>query len=215
MYDKVNYNVEQLKKLYKESLILNKNGRVLLKKTRSFLECKNPDFVPLSAMHKEDRGKKSLSVTMNFPHWLPLREPKKNWFEVAKEIPMRSVYDLLIDECLLDITGMLPGVLGNKKMWSDIPGEFYVVDDPKYSPINYALFMVNSTSSTVFIEEVRNLLADMSDSDNGEICDPYGNKILISTNSTEDMILIPVMLLNGGKDAVAKTWDSIFKSKRR
>lgn len=214
MYDKVSYNLEQLKKLYHEEVRLDRKGRMILRKSRGFQECRNPNFIPITAMRNADRGKKTIQIAFNFPHWLPLRDPKKSWTELATETQRSpQLYELLGEDCSLDILGILPGNLGNRKRLSDVPGEFYVEDEPKYANINYTLFIVNSINQTLFVEEVRDCLAGLPDKD-GDICDPIGNRVLISTSPTEYMILVPVMLLNGGKVAVTKVWETVFKKKR-
>ena len=85
MYDKVSYNLEQLNQIYHEDVRLDKRGRMFLKKTRGFQECRNPDFTPITAMRNGERGKKTIQIVFNFPHWLPLREPNMSWVELAAE----------------------------------------------------------------------------------------------------------------------------------
>ncbi|MBR3233799.1 hypothetical protein IKG12_03000 [Candidatus Saccharibacteria bacterium] len=216
MYDKVSYNLEQLNQIYHEDVRLDKRGRMFLKKTRGFQECRNPDFTPVTAMRNGDRGKKTIQIAFNFPHWLPLREPNMSWVELAAETQRSpQLYELLGEDCPLDVLGIIPGSLGNRKMWSDVPGEFYVEDEPRHAAINYTLFIVNSSNQALFVEAVRDFLAGLSDKDPNDICDPLGNRVLMSTSSTEHMILVPIALLNGGKVAVIKVWETVFKKKRR
>lgn len=214
MRDMVLYDVERLKKLYKEDLQVSKTGRILFRKTRTFIECKNANFDPSTVLQDGKKGKKLIQITFNFPRYHLLRDPKKNWFEIAMETGDNpALFDLLGDDCPLDITGMILGTLGNRRMWHDVPGEFFMEEEPKSGAINYALFMASSTEQGIFYEDVRALIQTISNSH--DVCDPLDNKILVSVNPTEYMVLVPIMLLNGGKAASIKVWDTVFKTKRR
>ncbi len=210
MYDKVSYNLKQLTKIYGEDVYLPRSyGRMILQRPRLFFEYENPET--LQFKKNGSYNKHSFEVSLNFPHSLPLREPKENWMQVATEMQGNpDLYKLLGEECPLDITGLIPGSLVNRKRWIDVPSEFYVEEHPEHSPINYVLFLVHSSNYLMFIEDVRYFMQIMSNIGRQEVCDSFGCRIFISDSATEFMVLVPAMLLNGGKEAVAKIWKSIF-----
>ena len=84
--DKVLYEMERLKKLYRgEEIQCLKMGRIILKNARQFTEATTASILN----QKKTKGK-SIKVNFNLPNAHLLREPKKNWFEIASETQCTS-----------------------------------------------------------------------------------------------------------------------------
>ncbi len=208
MYDKVLLNEQQLTDLYREPLSLDDNARVILKTAREFQE-----YLGAIAFSEKDKviskGKK-LEVNLNFPTWLPRREPLLNWFQIALKAENPMLADPL--GCKARYKGMLPGNFYIRES-TEAPSEFYLEAMPRYAPVNYALFIYDSAEYQAFLDGVGRLLGGYLNHGRTVVSDTLGNKILVSDDSAQPMLLVPISLLIGGKDHVVTTWENLFKGR--
>ncbi len=202
MYDKVVLDPVELAMLYQEPVFVD--DRVVLGESRKFQEY-------LGAIEYEEGRAVSkgstLEVKLNFPRYIPNRMPRQNWFQVAlsaKENP------LLADPlgCKARYKGFLPGILEKPKYG---PAQFLLEDNPRCAAINYTLFIYDSADYRIFLEGVTNLLGGYLNRGKAAVSDLSGNKIMVSDESKQPMLLIPASLLVGGKEHVYKTWESLLR----
>lgn len=223
MYSKVVLTLEQSEKLYKEPVVEGVNGRIILKTSRDFQEyLEVKDFGDGRAISKGE----VLRVDLDFPNYVPLRDPLQNWFQVA----LSDKSDILVDplDCSARYKGALPGILclqdpppitfeedkrgGRKYYVPKTPTVTFVLeDDPAEQMADYMLFIYDSADYNAFIDGVANLLGGSLNKGRTVVSDPYGNKVMVSDNSAQPMLLIPISLLIGGRDYIYDTWEHILK----
>lgn len=189
--------------LYREPLHKNEEGRIILRTSRIFQEY-------LGSLNSEEgtvvsKGKQ-VKINLNFPGWVPDRTPVLNWFQLALKTENPMLADPL--GCEARYKGMLPGYLHIREVL-DIPSEFILEENPRYSPVNYALFIYDSADYEVFLTGVSKLLGGYLDRGRTVVSDALGNKILVSDDSAQPMLLVPTSLLIGGKEHVVMTWESL------
>lgn len=226
MYDKVHLSLNDAEVIYKEPVIAERRGRIILQTARVFQE-----FLG-AADYKEGRVSTkghSMEVNLDFPNFVPANEPLKNWFQVALFANNKSV---LADplNCSARYKGALPGRLliqepvdfildenfeeGTSKVTvpEPFPAIFEFCEDPKHSSLlpDYMLFIYDSADYRAFWEGVHSLLGGYLDRGKAVVSDKYGNKILVSDDTKQPMLLIPISLLIGGLDYIYNVWDKIL-----
>lgn len=204
MYDKVVLNPTEAEIIYKEPVSIDETGRVILKTARMFQEFLGAaNFTEGRTISKGE----ILEVDLDFPRYVPVRKPLQNWFQVAL---LNGNETLVADPlgCSARYKGFLPGVFGTLH---DGSVRFSLEDEPKDSYINYVLFVYDSADYQAFLEGVTSLLGGYLDRGKAVVADSYGNKILVSDESKQPMLLIPVTLLIGGKDYISTTWEKVIK----
>lgn len=226
MYTKVNLSLEENEEIYKEEVEAGTNGRIILKTSRKFQEY-------LDVMESSDgraiRKGKVTEVDLNFPKHVPYRQPLQNWFQIV----LTSEKDyMMVDplNCEARYKGALPGVyckprevpqllfedefgVGISKSYT--PGEphatFIFEDDPTHGMVNYLLFIYDSADYQAFTEGVTNLLGGSLKKRSATISDEYDNKVMVSDNLAQPMLLIPISLVIGGHEYVYKAWQQIIE----
>ena len=201
-YGKVVLDPVELNMLYQEPVFVD-DQRVVLKDSRSFQEYLGA--IEFDEGRAVSKGSK-IEIKLNFPRYVPDRTPRQNWFQIALSAEENP---LLADPlgCKARYKGFLPGTLDKPKLR---PAQFMIEDQPRYTSINYALFIYDSADYQVFLEGVANLLGGYLNRGKAVVSDQFGNKVMVSDESNQPMLLIPVSLLVGGKDYVCKTWDKIL-----
>lgn len=204
LYEKVVLTVAELRELYREDLILGDDGRMIFRKARFFQE-----YLGAIAMTGDSRvisKGKHFKVEMNFPGYLPARDPAQNWFQIALGADEKKLSDLL--NCEARYKGFLPGTFLYHKA-ADVPGEFIFEDEPRFADINYALFIYDSANYSEFREKVERVLCNFLGRGKSVVSDSFGNHILVSDDSTsQPMLLVPIGLLVGGREYVCNAWEA-------
>lgn len=219
MYDKVHLDPVQAEMIYKEPVLFEKDGRLILKTARIFQE-----FLG-AADFKEGRVStkgSTVEVNLDFPSYVPSNEPLQNWFQVALFTDKDSV---LADplNCKARYKGALPGTLRIQRpveyafedapkteIPETLPATFIFEDEPRRVPVDYMLFVYDSADYQAFWEGVHDLLGGYLDRGKAVVSDNRGNKILVSDDVGQPMLLIPISLLIGGLEYIYSTWDKIL-----
>lgn len=219
MYDKVFLSSIQAEKIYKEPVSFEKEGRIILKTARIFQE-----FLG-AADYKEGRVSTkghSVEVNLDFPRFVPYDEPLRNWFQVAL---FREGDTVLADplKCSARYKGALPGVLNIQQpiefafegapevqVPDILPATFVFRDDPRHETVDYMLFVYDSADYQAFWEGVHDLLGGYLDRGKAVVSDNRGNKILVSDDTKQPMLLIPISLVIGGLEYIYNKWDVIL-----
>lgn len=201
-YGKVILDPVELSMLYQEPVFVN-DTRVVLGTSRIFQEYLGAvEFTEGRTLSKGS----TIEIKLNFPRYVLDRTPRRNWFQIA----LSAEEDPLLADplgCKARYKGFFPGILDKSKFR---PAQFILEDEPRYASIGYALFIYDSTDYQVFLDGVANLLGGYLNRGRAIVTDQFGNKILVSSESNQPMLLIPVSLLVGGKDYICKTWDKIL-----
>ena len=188
--------------MYREPIHINKSdGRIVLRTARLFQEYLG--MVGSKEGTMVIKGKR-VRVNLNFPNFLPDQKPMLNWFQMAlkKDIPLPLADPL---GCKARYMGMLPGYFHLREIL-DIPSEFVLQENPRCETVNYALFIYDRADYSEFLEGVTKFLEGHL---HGE--QTKGDKILVADDTAQPMILIPTNLLIGGKEYLAKTWESLVE----
>lgn len=222
MYDKVFLTHKQAEEIYKEPVSFEKEGRIILKTARIFQEF-------LGAVdYKEGRVStkgQSIEVNLDFPTFVPLNEPLQNWFQVALHTQNNSI---LADplNCSARYKGALPGILQIQRPVEFIlgddfeeeittppepyPATFVFCDEPRREMVDYMLFVYDSADYRAFWEGVHSLLGGYLDRGQAVVADKHGNKVLVSDDLKQPMLLIPISLVIGGLDYIYNAWDRLL-----
>lgn len=204
MYDKVVLNALTASKLHKESIQIAGGDRIVFRQARHFRE-----YLGISASQEGTVVSKGnqVRVNLNFPGWVPQRDPLENWFQIALKASNPMLADPL--NCEARYKGVLPGFLRKGQNGST---EFFLEAEPRYAAPDYALFIYDSADYKDFLEGVRKLLQGFLSDDHG--VGGSGNKILVSDNSAhQPMLLIPTSLLIGGEEYVVTTWEKLLEGR--
>ena len=209
-YDKVFLDFADAIALYREPLHFTQDGRrIVLRTVRLFQEYLGVNRTEEGTILSKG---KQVRINLNFPGYVPENEPVLNWFQVALKQDNPMLADPL--GCKARYKGVMPGYLHIREIL-DIPSEFILEDEPRYTDsVNYALFIYDRADYADFLEGVNKLLGGCLNHDRLVVSDSSGNKILVSDETAQPMLLIPCSLLIGGKDHVALTWDSCLKEVR-
>lgn len=188
--------------LYREPLFKNVEGRIILQTSRLFQEY-------LGSVNSEEgtvvsKGKQ-LKINLNFPGWVPDQEPVLNWFQIALKAENPMLADPL--GCKARYKGVLPGYLDIRE--DEELSEFILEENPRCAPVNYALFIYDRADYKAFLEGVSKLLGGYLDRGRTVVSDALGNRIMVSDDSAQPMLLVPTSLLVGGKEYVVMTWESL------
>ena len=227
MYTKVDLTLKENEEIYKEEVVAGRKGRIILKTARKFQEY-------LDVMNSSDgcaiRKGDITEVDLDFPSSVPDRHPLQNWFQVALASEGKcAIVDPL--DCEARYKGALPGVyckpseipqtlfednfeLGTSEIHTpeEKPHATFVFKDvPIYGMVNYLLFIYDSADYQTFLRGVTNLLGGSLMRHNATISDEYGNKIMVSDNSAQPMLLMPISLIIGGYEYVYQAWTRILK----
>lgn len=203
MYTKVNLTLEENEEIYKEEVVAGLEGRIILKTARKFQEY-------LDVMNSSDgcaiRKGETTKVDLDFPSSVPYRQPLQNWFQVALASDENCI---MVDplDCKARYKGALPGVYCEPDDKNH--ATFVFTDEPIYGIANYLLFIYDSADYQAFLQGVTNLLGGGLMRNNAIISDEYGNKIMVSDNSAQPMLLIPISLIIGGHEYVYNAWQLI------
>ena len=224
MYDKVFLSLTQAEEIYKEEVIAGKEGRIILKTARLFQE-----FLG-AADYKEGRVSTkghTIEVNLDFPSFVPRNNPLQNWFQVALHTEKKNV---LADplNCSARYKGALPGILeiqrpvefvsednlGESVHITNVPepypSTFVFCDDPRRAMVDYMLFVYDSADYRAFWEGVHDLLGGYLDRGQAVVADKHGNKVLVSDDLKQPMLLIPISLVIGGLDYIYNAWDRLL-----
>lgn len=198
MYDKVFLNAVMASQVYKESVKVTNNGKVVLRAIRPFREY----FGQTTSEEEEGivilKGRQ-VGVHLSFPGWVPKKDPLENWFQIA----LKTENPLLADplNCKSRYRGVLPGRLRDGIL--GIPSEFTLEAEPRYADFDYALFIYDSADYEEFVNGARKLIHGSISND---------RKILISDSSKQPMLLIPTSFLIGGKDHLTTMWEKLIEN---
>lgn len=224
MYDKVVLDPVEAEMIYKEPVSFDKDGRLTLKTARIFQE-----FLG-AADYKEGRVSTkghTIEVNLDFPRYVPAKKPLQNWFQVVLFGEKDSI---LVDplNCSARYKGALPGILEiqqpvefileenfeEDKHVSSIPepypATFIFCDDPRRAMVDYMLFIYDSADYRAFWEGVHSLLGGYLDRGQAVVSDKRGNKILVSDDVKQPMLLIPISLVVGGLNYIYSAWDRLL-----
>lgn len=224
MYDKVHLDPVEAEMIYKEPVSFDQEGRIILKTARIFQE-----FLG-AADFKEGRVSQkghSIEVNLDFPSYVPAKKPLQNWFQVA----LHTEKDLVLADplnCSARYKGALPGtlyiqrpiefVLGDEprehtstlEFSEPYPSTFVFRDDPRKDLVDYMLFIYDSADYRAFWEGVHNLLGGYLDRGQAVVSDNRGNKLLVSDDAKQPMLLIPISLVVGGLNYIYNSWDRLL-----
>lgn len=224
MYDKVFLDPVEAEMIYKEPVLFEKEGRITLKTARIFQE-----FLG-AADFKEGRVSTkghSIEVNLDFPCYVPSNKPLQNWFQVALFNEKDSI---LADplRCSARYKGALPGILEIQQPVEFIiegkiienvqtpaipepyPATFIFCDDPRRAMVDYMLFVYDSADYQAFWEGVHDLLGGYLDRGQAVVSDSRGNKLLVSDDVKQPMLLIPISLVVGGLNYIYNAWDRLL-----
>ena len=224
MYDKVYLDPVEAEMIYKEKVSFDKEGRITLKTARIFQE-----FLGAADFQEGRVSQKghSIEVNLDFPRYVPANRPLQNWFQVA----LHTEKDLaLVDplNCSARYKGALPGTLfiqrpvefvfeenfdedtSKLEFPEPYPSTFVFRDDPRKDLVDYMLFIYDSADYQAFWEGVHNLLGGYLDRGQAVVSDNRGNKLLVSDDTKQPMLLIPISLVVGGLNYIYNSWDRLL-----
>lgn len=224
MYNKLFLDPVQSEMIYKEPIVIEKPGRIILKTARRFQEILGAvDYQEGRAISKGH----TVEVNLDFPSYVPMSNPPQNWFQVALFTERNSI---LADplNCSARYKGALPGRLliqepiefafedvsikedPKVKTQEPYPATFVFEDDPHHVVVDYMLFIYDSADYQLFLEGVHNLLGGYLNRGKAVVADNRGNKVLVSDEDKQPMLLIPISLLIGGLEYIYNAWDRIL-----
>lgn len=204
MYSKVVLNPVEAEIIYKEPIQIDEEGYVMLETPRVFQEFLG--VISFSDGCAISKGQ-TKEIYLAFPDHIPCKRPLKNWFQIA----LLSGEETLVADplgCSARYKGFLPGMLQSSTLGFH---KFILEDEPRAIPIDYVLFIYDSADYQAFLEGVNKFFEDHYNHGKNAIQDHYGNHILVSDESKQPMILVPVQLLIGGKEYICTTWEYILK----
>ena len=204
MYGKVPLNPVEAEIIYQEPIEVTEDNLTMLETPRVFQEFLGiANFSDGSAVTKGEIKE----IYLVFPAHVPLKRPLRNWFQIA----MLSGKETLVADplgCSARYKGFLPGNLEISRLGFH---KFILEDEPKDMPIDYVLFIYDSADYQAFLEGINKFFEEHFSRGKKAVEDVYGNHILVSDESRQPMLLIPVQLLTGGKEYICTTWEYILK----
>lgn len=204
MYGKVPLNPVEAEIIYQEPIEINEDSLIMLETPRAFQEFLGMiNFCDGRTISKGE----TKEIYLVFPDYVPLKRPLKNWFQIA----LLSGKETLVADplgCSARYKGFLPGTLATSSLGFH---RFTLEDEPSDIPFDYVLFIYDSADYQAFLEGVNQFFEDHFNLGKNAIEDNYGNHILVSDESKQPMLLVPVQLLTGGKEYICTTWEYILK----